>query len=56
MVRRGGLVKHYLDYDHSSARFYDLGEKAKCRLFHYADIISVAESLQQTNKDFKSCN
>ena len=39
------LVDHYLDYEHSSARFYDLGERAGCSLFHYAEVIS-AESPQ----------
>jgi len=48
------LVEHSLAYDHSSARFYDLEEKAKCRLFHYAEIVSVSGSLQQINKGFKA--
>jgi len=34
------LVNHYLDYEYSSARFYDLGEKPRCSLFNYAEIIS----------------
>ena len=32
------LAEHYLDYKYSSARFYDLGESANCRLFNYSDI------------------
>lgn len=32
------LVGHYLDYEYSSARFYDLGEKPKCNLFHYSEV------------------
>ncbi len=40
------LVDDYLDYIHSSARFYDLGEKAICKLFNYAELIS-AESPHQ---------
>jgi hypothetical protein len=42
------LVEQYLDYEYSSAGFYDLGEKAKCKLFHYAELIS-AESPTGTN-------
>ena len=38
------LVDHYLDYEYSSARFYNLGEEPKCKLFHYAELISSAES------------
>ena len=38
------LVDHYLDYEYSSARFYNLDEKPKCKLFHYAELISSAES------------
>ncbi len=34
------LVDHYLDYEYSSARFYDLGEETKCRLYNYAELIS----------------
>ena len=34
------LVDHYLDYEYSSARFYDLGEEAKCRLYNYAELTS----------------
>jgi REP element-mobilizing transposase RayT len=40
------LVEHYLDYKYSSARFYDLGEETRCKIFHYAEIIS-AESPQE---------
>jgi REP element-mobilizing transposase RayT len=32
------LAEHYLEYVYSSARFYDLGEKSNCSLFHFADI------------------
>ncbi|MDQ3019085.1 MAG: hypothetical protein M3R36_00720 [Bacteroidota bacterium] len=39
------LSEDYLDYEYSSARFYDLGEKPKCNLFHYSDVLS-AESPQ----------
>ena len=28
-------LKDYLDYKHSSARFYDLGEEPACVLHHY---------------------
>jgi len=38
------LVDHYLDYEYSSARFYDLGEAPKCKLFNYAELITSAES------------
>ncbi|MDQ3021923.1 MAG: hypothetical protein M3R36_15320 [Bacteroidota bacterium] len=31
------LVNHYLDYVHSSARFYDLGEKGIYEVIHYED-------------------
>ena len=34
------LVDHYLDYEYSSARFYDLGEEAKYRLYNYAELIT----------------
>ena len=34
------LADHYLDYEYSSARFYDLGEEAKCRLYNYAELIT----------------
>ena len=34
------LVDQYLDYEYSSARFYDLGEEAKCRLYNYAELLS----------------
>lgn len=34
------LADHYLDYEYSSARFYDLGEQAKCRLYNYAELIT----------------
>jgi len=34
------LLENYLDYPHSSARFYDLGEKSNCRLFHYEAVMS----------------
>ena len=34
------LADDYLDYEYSSARFYELGEKAKCNLHHYTDLIS----------------
>ena len=34
------LVDHYLDYEYSSARFYDLGEEVKCRLYNYAELIT----------------
>ncbi len=34
------LVNHYIDYEYSSAKFYDLGEKPECSLFNYAEIIS----------------
>ena len=36
------LVDHYLDYEYFSARFYDLGEEAKCRLYNYTEQISSA--------------
>lgn len=34
------LVEQYLDYKHTSARFYDLGEKEVCTLFFYAEVKS----------------
>ncbi|MBK8981082.1 MAG: hypothetical protein IPM38_01895 [Ignavibacteria bacterium] len=34
------LAEDYLDYEYSSARFYIHGEKAKCNLHHYANLIS----------------
>ena len=34
------LVDDYLEYEYSSARFYDLGEEPKCRLFHYSEMLT----------------
>ena len=42
------LVEHYLDYKFSSARFYDLGESANCRLLHYEDILSAVSPQRYT--------
>jgi len=39
------LVEHYLDYPHSSARFYDLGEQSNCRIYHYEEVMSEANTL-----------
>ena len=43
------LVDHYLDYLHSSAGFYDLGEKGIYDVIHYSDAMKIsAESTAQT--------
>jgi REP element-mobilizing transposase RayT len=39
------LVEHYLDYEYSSAKYYDLGVEGICRIYNYSDVIS-AESPQ----------
>lgn len=33
------LVGHYLDYIHSSARFYDLGEEGLYKVYHNEEIL-----------------
>ncbi len=33
------LVDDYLDYEHSSARFYDLGEKGVYKIIHYYEVM-----------------
>ena len=40
------LVEHYLDYKYSSAAFYDSGEKANCKLYNYAELMSAESPLQ----------
>jgi len=43
------LVNDYLDYVHSSARFYDLGEKGIYDVIHYEEAMKIsAESSEQT--------
>jgi hypothetical protein len=43
------LVDDYLDYPHSSARFYDLGEKGIYNVIHYQEVMKIsAESTAQT--------
>ncbi len=39
----GELTDDFLKYEHSSARFYELKQEVKCKLFHYSDIL-LAES------------
>jgi len=39
------LVDDYLDYVHSSARFYDLGEEGIYKVIHYEQVMKIpAES------------
>ena len=40
------LVEDYLDYQYSSARFYDLGEAPGCKLFYYTDMKSAESPLK----------
>ena len=40
------LVEDYLDYQYSSARFYDFGEAPGCKLFHYTDMKSAESPLK----------
>ena len=40
------LAEDYLDYQYSSARFYDLGEAPGCNLFHYTDMRSAESPLK----------
>ena len=44
------LVEHYLDYENSSARFYDLGEKPKCVLYNYDEIISAVSPQSKSSQ------
>ena len=37
------LVENYLDYIHSSARFYELGEEGVFHVYHYQEINNPAE-------------
>jgi REP element-mobilizing transposase RayT len=44
------LVEDYLDYQYSSARFYDLGDAPDCKLFHYTDMRSAESPLKNLNQ------
>ncbi|MBK9228989.1 MAG: hypothetical protein IPL67_18495 [Ignavibacteria bacterium] len=37
------LAENYLDYIHSSARFYELGEEGVFHVYHYQEINNPAE-------------
>ena len=37
------LVDDYIDYIHSSARFYELGEEGVYKVIHYSEAIKIPE-------------
>ena len=43
------LAENYLDYIHSSARFYELGEEGVFHVYHYQEINNPAESSRLSN-------
>ena len=38
------LAKDFLSYEHSSARFYEVGEEGKVEVFHYQEVTAFSES------------
>ncbi len=46
--KKWNLVDNYLDYEHSSARFYEYGEIGNIQVYHYQEVTEL-QSMKSTN-------